>query len=158
MLETIPDKRHQVKRNKEDKKVIWKDKYAIGVEVIDRQHKELFERFNKFLKVVRSEQSMEEKIDDIEETFNFMGEYVIAHFQSEEAVQKKYNFPEYERHHQIHENFKKDVMEFKRKFEEDKYNEELIMEFSGRILTWLINHVTGEDQKISKYINRKEEE
>ena len=56
------------------------------------------------------------------------------------------------------EDFKKDVMEFKRKFEENKYDEKLIMQFSGRLLTWLINHVTGEDQKISKYINRKEEE
>ena len=85
--------------------MIWKEKYAIGVEVIDRQHKELFERFNKFLRVVRSEQSMEEKIADIEETFNFMGEYVIAHFDSEEAVQRKYNFPEYERHRKIHGRF-----------------------------------------------------
>jgi len=137
--------------------LIWKDKYAIGVEVVDQQHKELFERLNKFLKVVRSEEDMEAKIDDIEETFNFMGEYVIVHFNSEEAVQRKYNFPEYERHRKIHEDFKNDVMEFKRKFTEDKYNEELVQEFSGRLLTWLINHVTGEDQKISKYINRKEE-
>jgi hemerythrin len=26
------------------------------------------------------------------------------------------------------------------------------MDFSGRLLTWLINHVTGEDQNIAKYV------
>ena len=136
--------------------MIWKEKYCIGVELVDRQHRELFERVNCFIKVVRSEQSMEEKLEEIEETFNFMGEYVVAHFQSEEAVQRKYKFPGYERHKKIHDDFRNDVKIFKSKFENDKYNEELIHDFSGRLLTWLINHVTGEDQKISEYVKRGE--
>ncbi len=137
--------------------MIWKEKYCIGVESVDKQHEELFKRFNSFLQLVRSDKKMEDKINEIEKTLNFMGEYVVTHFDSEEAVQQKYNYPEYERHHQIHEDFKNDIAEFASKFEKDKYNEDLIMEFSGRLLTWLINHVTGEDQKISKHINRGDE-
>ncbi|NLM97463.1 MAG: hemerythrin family protein [Halanaerobiaceae bacterium] len=136
--------------------MIWKEKYRIGVELIDRQHRELFERVNGFIKVVRSGQSMEEKLEEIEKTFSFMGEYVVVHFESEEAVQRKYEFPEYERHKKIHDDFRNDVKKFKSKFENDKYNEELVQEFSGRLLTWLINHVTGEDQKISEYVKRGE--
>jgi hemerythrin len=81
-----------------------------------------------------------------------MGEYVDVHFNSEEALQKKVNYPGYEAHHKIHEKFKQDIVAFKKEFEKDKYNEDLIMEFSGRLLTWLINHVTGEDQNIAKYV------
>ena len=62
--------------------MIWKEKYRIGVELIDRQHRELFERVNGFIKVVRSGQSMEEKLEEIEKTFSFMGEYVVVHFES----------------------------------------------------------------------------
>ncbi|MFP4460928.1 MAG: bacteriohemerythrin [Thermotogota bacterium] len=132
--------------------MLWKDQYKIGVEQIDKQHQELFKRLNTFLTVLRNGQPLEEKMDEIEETFGFMGEYVDVHFKSEEALQRKINYPGYEAHHKIHEKFKKDIIAFKKEFEKDKYNEDLIMEFSGKLLTWLINHVTGEDQNIAKYV------
>lgn len=132
--------------------MIWKDQYRIGVKEIDRQHEELFDRLNNFLKVVRNDKELVDKLEEIEKTFEFMGEYVDIHFKAEEAIQKKVNYPDYKEHHQIHEEFKKEILEFKKKFEKDKNNEDLIMEFSGKLLTWLINHVTGEDQNISKYI------
>ncbi len=132
--------------------MIWKDQYKIGVKEIDEQHEELFNRLNTFLKIVKNDQPLEEKMDKIEETFAFMEEYVDVHFTAEEAIQKKVGYPGYEAHHKIHEKFEKDILDFKKEFEQDKYNEDLIMAFSGRVLTWLINHVTGEDQNIAKYI------
>ncbi len=134
--------------------MIWKDSYKIGVKKVDKQHKELFKRLNSFIEVVRSDQDMEDKIDEINRTLDFMAEYVVVHFDSEEEVQKKYNYPNYEEHHRIHEEFKADIREFKEEFEDDMYNEDLIMEFSGRLLTWLINHVTGEDQNITEYVEK----
>ena len=116
----------------------------------------LRDRLNSFLKVVRSDEKMENKVEEINKTLEFMGEYVVIHFDSEEKVQQKYNYPDYEEHHQIHEDFKNEVKEFKEQFQNDKYNEELIMEFSGRLLTWLINHVTGEDQNIAEYVKKEE--
>lgn len=135
--------------------MIWKDNYEIGVKEVDQQHKELFKRLNSFLRVVRSDEDKDIKCEKIEETLDFMSEYVVVHFDSEEAIQKKYNYPEYEKHHQIHERFKAEIAEFKKEFEEDKYNEDLVMEFSGKLLTWLINHVAAEDQKIGDYINEQ---
>jgi len=132
--------------------LLWKDQYKIGVDLIDKQHQELFKRLNNFLIIIRNDQPLEEKMVQVEETFGFMGEYVDVHFKSEEALQKKVKYPGYEAHHKIHEKFKQDIVAFKKEFEKDKYNEDLIMEFSGRLLTWLINHVTGEDQNIAKYV------
>ncbi|MEJ6949830.1 bacteriohemerythrin [Natronospora cellulosivora (SeqCode)] len=132
--------------------MIWKDNYNIGVKIVDQQHKELFNRLNSFLKVVRSEEKLEDKLEEINKTLGFMEEYVVVHFESEEKVQKKYNYPDYEKHHEIHENFKREINEFKEKFNEDQYNEILIMEFSGKLLTWLISHVTGEDQILADYV------
>ncbi|MFW6006757.1 MAG: bacteriohemerythrin [Halanaerobiales bacterium] len=132
--------------------MIWKDSYKIGIEVVDNQHRELFERLNNFLQVVRNNENLENKIDEIEKTLNFMGKYVIVHFDSEEKVQQKFNYPNYPEHHRIHEEFKQEIQEFKKQFENNKTDEDLIMEFSGRLLTWLINHVTGEDQNIAEYV------
>ncbi len=86
--------------------MIWKDSYKIGVQEVDDQHKELFERLNAFLRVVRGKDTMEVKAEKVAETLAFMGEYVIVHFDSEEEIQRRYNYLNYETHRQIHERFK----------------------------------------------------
>ncbi|MGM0602558.1 MAG: bacteriohemerythrin [Bacillota bacterium] len=138
--------------------MIWRDEYKIGVELVDKQHKELFKRLGNFIKTVRSDREKDVKKEEVEKTLEFMGEYVVTHFDSEEALQKKYNYPDYEEHHEIHENFKQEVFEFQEEYKNNDYNEDFVMEFSGRLLTWLINHVAATDQKIGDYINSIEED
>lgn len=139
--------------------MIWKESYKIGVKEVDEQHKELFKRLNNFIKTVRnSEDDKESKRKKVAETLDFMGDYVDEHFSDEEKLQKKYNYPDYEKHHEIHEKFKAEIKEFAEEFKENEYDEEFAMEFSGRLLTWLINHVADTDQKIGKYINKVKEE
>ncbi|MFW6006585.1 MAG: hypothetical protein ACOC4G_00815 [Bacillota bacterium] len=46
--------------------MIWKDSYKIGIKVVDNQHRELFERLNNFLQIVRNDENLENKIDEIE--------------------------------------------------------------------------------------------
>lgn len=137
--------------------MIWRDDYKIGVELVDKQHKELFKRLGNFIKTVRSDSEKEIKKKEVEKTLDFMGEYVVTHFDSEEALQKKYNYPDYKEHHEIHENFKQEVFEFQKEYKNNDYNEDFVMEFSGRLLTWLINHVASTDQKIGDHINSIEE-
>ena len=133
--------------------MIWRDNLKIGVDTIDEQHRELFKRFNDFIQVVRSDDySQKKKKEKIAETLSFLADYVVTHFDSEEAIQQKHNYPNYEEHHQAHEDFKAKVANFKERFEKEEYNEDLVQEFSGQVLTWLINHVADEDQKIADHI------
>ncbi|ADO77416.1 bacteriohemerythrin [Halanaerobium praevalens] len=141
--------------------MIWKKEYEIGVELVDKQHQELFKRLGNFIQTVRSDQEKSKKKAEIEKTLNFMGEYVVTHFDAEEALQKKYDYPDYDEHHKIHEDFKAEVAEFQAEYQANKYDDDFVMEFSGRLLTWLINHVASTDQSIGDYINsieKKEEE
>lgn len=139
--------------------MIWKESYKIGVEEVDQQHKELFKRLKNFIHTVRSdEDDKETKRKKVAETLEFMGDYVDEHFSDEEKLQKKYDYPDYEKHHEIHEKFKAEIKEFADEFSENEYDEEFAMEFSGRLLTWLINHVADTDQKIGKHINSVKEE
>lgn len=133
--------------------MIWKDDYKIGVELIDQQHEELFKRLGDFIVTVRSDGDNEQKKIEVEKTLNFMSEYVVTHFNAEEALQKKYNYPDYENHHKIHEDFKAEIAEFQKKYKKNDYDEDFVLEFSGRLLTWLINHVASTDQDISEHIN-----
>ncbi len=132
--------------------MLWKEKYKLGIENIDHQHKELFDRVGEFLKVIKSDGEWETKLEKVKETLEFMKEYVITHFDSEEAYLKEIGFPEYEEHKAIHEDFKAKVTEYAQKFEEENYDEELVQEFGGMLMAWLINHVASTDQKIAEYV------
>ena len=139
--------------------MMWKEQYRLGMEEVDRQHKELFERLSSFISTVRSdEMEWEEKIPEVKKTLNFMQEYVEEHFDSEEEFQQEIGYPEYEEHQEIHENFKGKIAEFAGRFEEEGYEEELVQEFSGKLMTWLIKHVTGDDQKIKDYLESQDQE
>lgn len=138
--------------------MIWRDEYKIGVELVDKQHQELFKRLGDFIQTVRSEKKVSKKQKEVEKTLNFMGEYVTIHFDAEEALQKRYDYPDFEEHHKIHEKFKAEVAEFQENYQKNEYNEDFVLEFSGRLLTWLINHVASTDQDIGEHINKMREQ
>lgn len=135
--------------------MLWKDQYELGVPLIDAQHKELFRRVEAFLQVLRSQAGWEEKIPQLNETLEFMKNYVVEHFRDEEEYQKSINYPGYEAHKQIHNGMVEYVQEVSIKYEQSKTDEDLMQQFGGRLLAWLINHVAAEDQRIADYARKK---
>jgi len=135
--------------------MIWKDQYELGVPMVDAQHKELFKRVDSFLQVLRSEDCWEAKIPKINETLEFMKNYVVEHFRDEEEYQKSIGYPRYEAHKQIHMDMVDYVQEVSRQYEQSNNDENLMQQFGGRLLAWLINHVAAEDQRIADYAKKK---
>ena len=135
--------------------MMWKEKYKIGVGKIDQQHEELFRRVEDFVISLRKEGEWEDKLPKVKETLEFMKGYVVTHFADEEAYQEEEGYPGLEAHRQVHEDFKTEVGEFAAKFEEQGYAEDLVQQFAGKLLAWLINHVAATDQKIADYVKSK---
>jgi len=131
---------------------MWKERYRIGVDRIDDQHKELFHRVTEFLKALRSDGTWEEKLTSVKQTMAFMQDYVVTHFNDEEDYQQQVSYPGYNEHRAVHERFKQEVMEFAQRMEAENYPEELVQQFAGKLLAWLINHVAASDQKIGEYV------
>lgn len=141
-------------RRKEDH-MIWKEKYRIGVPLIDGQHEELFRRVTEFVETLRSSGGWEQKVKQVNETLTFMNGYVVTHFHDEEAYQKKIGYPEWEKHKKIHDDMVRYVGEVTAEYEQEGYQEPLMQQFGGKLLAWLINHVAAEDQKIADYAKEK---
>ena len=47
------------------------------------------------------------------------------------------------------------VQEVSQEYESSGYNEKLMQQFGGRLLSWLINHVASDDQRIAAYAIEK---
>lgn len=135
--------------------MMWKEKYKINVELIDQQHEELFKRVSDFIQTVQDKGVWEEKLDKVKETMAFMQEYVVAHFNEEEVYQAQINYPDIESHKEAHAKFKEAVNVYANRLEEEGYIEEVVQEFGGKLMTWLIMHVAKMDQKIGEYVNSK---
>ena len=135
--------------------MIWKDKYELGVPVVDEQHRELFQRVDAFMKILRYTASWEEKVQRVNETLEFMKVYVVEHFRDEEEYQQRIGYPGYELHKQIHTDMVNYVLQFTEEYEKSGYSEQLMQQFAGKLLAWLINHVAAEDQRIATYAIEK---
>jgi len=138
--------------------MMWKEKYKVGVNLIDEQHEELFKRLSNFVKIIQSENDWEEKLDEIKETMAFMGEYVVFHFDDEENYMASINYPELEIHKEIHRKFKDMINDYVKIFEQGGFTEEKMQEFSAKLMTWLIMHVGQMDQKVGQYVMAKGEQ
>ncbi|WP_367566637.1 bacteriohemerythrin [Lacrimispora sp.] len=135
--------------------MLWKEKYELGVPLIDEQHKELFQRVETFMQVLRSSSSWEEKVEQVNETLAFMNAYVVEHFRDEEEYQEKIGYPGSEEHRRIHNDMVNFVLTVTREYESSGYEEQLMQRFAGKLMAWLINHVAAEDQRIAAYAIEK---
>lgn len=135
--------------------MIWKEKYKIGVEQIDQQHEELFRRVADFVTTLRSPVEWSEKVEKVNTTLEFMKDYVVIHFHDEETYQRKIGYEKLDAHIKIHNNMVQYVVEFAEHYERTGCNEMLMQQFAGKLLAWLINHITEEDQKIADYAREK---
>lgn len=135
--------------------MIWKDKYNIGVPLIDEQHKELFRRVADFVQTLRSPGDWRNKVPKVNETLSFMKDYVVTHFHDEEEFQKKIGYPDITAHRKIHNDMVDYVNNVAIQYEKEGYNEILMQQFAGKLLAWLINHVASSDQRIGAYAREK---
>lgn len=133
--------------------MVWRDKYKIGIELVDRQHEELFARVSGFLEALKKDESWDAKLPEIKRTMKFMQNYVVVHFTAEEKYQAKIGYPQREQHHKIHEDFKTYVNNCAQDFENNGYTMESVQKFAGKLLAWLVNHVVSTDLKMAEYIN-----
>ena len=141
--------------------IAWKDSYKIGVDFIDKEHKTLFARMNKLLKIIEEEEKSEWAC---REGVKYLKSHATEHFEHEEAYMQSIQYSEYEVHKRLHDNFRyKTLPALEAEMEEAGYSEESIRHFLGACIGWVIGHTQTEDQAIagrvtSKWVNIPHEE
>lgn len=128
--------------------IAWKNEYELGNSFVDSQHKRLFELVNNIGKSCREN----EDVGSLCETLDFLLQYTLQHFSDEEALQLKHNFPEYEYHKKLHDEFEATVREKVSEFKKTGSTDELNDTVNEIVITWLVNHILKEDMKIGAYI------
>lgn len=129
----------------------WNDELRTGIDKVDSQHKELFNRINKLISACNVGKGRNEALT----TFTFLEDYIITHFESEESIMHKYNYINYLSHFAQHEQFISVVKELKRDLEQNGATGPFVMQINKKIGQWLVSHITKEDKALAKFIRER---
>lgn len=128
--------------------VAWNDSYKLGNEQVDSQHRQLFELLSGLIGSCM-DGSDTAKLQD---TLDFLVNYTVQHFADEEALQRSCGYPDYERHKQLHEDFKVTVGELVQRFTQHGSSEALNNDVNKIVVRWLVNHIHREDKRIGEHM------
>lgn len=126
----------------------WNSTLSVGDTQIDKQHKELIDNIEK-LKTIDSNNINQKEIENL---LNFIKNYTVKHFAYEEKIMKKCNYPDFQKHHDIHESFKKDINDCISNLKAKNYNKMYLSSIKIKLGSWLVSHIMHEDKKYTKYI------
>lgn len=127
---------------------LWKEEYKVGIDKIDEQHRQLFDKIEQLLEIAKSgdKRSNQKKCMEI---IDFLVDYTVFHFNTEEALQRERKYVSYAQHVKIHTEFKNTVQAYKELLGKD-FTAKTLKSFIGTMLAWLVNHVCVCDRKILK--------
>ena len=121
--------------------VKWQDKFMMGIDSIDKQHKKWFEFIND-LYIDMKAGSADEKLT---ETFNKLLDFTKYHFSFEEKYMKEFGFENIEDHKQKHEEFIANLYKLYNSF----LNNDPTLGFKLLVYLkkWVVEHVLVEDRR-----------
>lgn len=132
---------------------LWKEEYNIGVDIIDEEHKRLFESINNLFLLTEKKRGLLGNMNDkraCRKALDFFKEHAIQHFADEEEYMASIHYEGLEQHKRIHKGFRENTFPaLGQELERTGYSPEAVEHFLGVCAGWLIGHTTIEDQAIA---------
>lgn len=125
----------------------WSNYLLTGNEVIDFQHKKLFNFLDILLLEAKRDISNQLVIEN---ALNNFLEYAILHFEDEEVIHESNDYPDLMTHQKIHQDFVGQFSGFKKQVE---LGEHAVFELITYINTWLVAHIRKEDMLAVKSLS-----
>jgi hemerythrin len=129
--------------------VRWDDKYIVGNEVIDSDHKALFALINEFYDAFQETKRRR----DLGFILMKLVKYAEQHFQREEAIMLENGYPVQAEHHEFHTKLYETIYQLNNRLESDPapLDRQAIAFLRG----WLTDHILLEDLKLGEFLRQK---
>ncbi len=126
----------------------WTEDLATGIDEIDDQHRELFDRINRLLAACNQGKGREE----IGITVSFLEDYVVTHFSAEERTMLSSRFPAYAVHRSEHARFTAGLKDLRRQLDEEGPGIRLVILTNRIVVGWLKSHIRSLDKSFGAYL------
>lgn len=127
-------------------KLLWDEKFKIGVEAVDKAHAKLFRITGKLFDIAQDAGTSQ---STYREGVKYLEAYSMTHFAEEEAYMRSIRYKDYAHHKRLHDNFREKTLPLlKREMETSNYSMAAVQRFVGVMSNWLREHIMREDQAI----------
>lgn len=122
----------------------WNVNLLVGIQEIDRQHKQLVQWLNDNYDLFREGAEMEGTF------LHELLDYSVHHFSCEEGWMRKTSYPNFVAHKEEHELFTRRIIEFKK---EQQRNANVSVELIWFLCNWVTHHIRETDAEFGRFID-----
>ena len=132
----------------------WTKDLSVGVDEIDSQHKELFNRINNLVTAIKQHRCK----DEIDGTLKFLEEYAATHFAYEEHYMKDHCYDGYQQHRVHHAQYLANLSELKKEAAVPRVHGssyDLSVTTNQMVVDWIIDHILKVDGKFGEFMKTR---
>ena len=118
-----------------------------GIAKVDEQHQELVKMLNGLLSMGTQAIAKEE----MKKAIDFLGDYVMKHFNEEESLQRQSSYKKYEMHKEQHKEFINTFKVLKEDFAVNGPSAKFVVSLNSSVISWIVKHIKGADVEFGKY-------
>ena len=127
-----------------------KPEYYIGIEMIDEEHKQLFQYADEAYELLHDEFTPD-KYDKMNTILQNLRDYTVKHFTDEEAYMESIHYKKIFTQKIQHQEFVQKLDEFMEHHKEEVEDQDKqIMDMLEFLTEWLVNHILHVDGQIPK--------
>lgn len=129
------------------------DAYKTGIELVDDEHRRLFEIIKETNDLIH-EELLHDKYDEIVRLLTELKNYTEFHFHDEEVLMERIQYPGLDAQKRAHSAFVDKLVDIDLSDLDDIDNNQqtYLNDLVQFLLTWLVNHIKGMDKKIAVYM------
>lgn len=124
----------------------WDNTLKTGHQTVDTQHYQLFGMVNELHDAIVANKTKEVLFPTLEKP----AKYTVEHFQTEEGLMSKIQYPNLAAHQKKHQALTKEVQELMEKYRSGKAV--LSLTLSNFLAKWLQHHIKEDDVALVKYL------
>lgn len=134
----------------------WDNRYRIGIEEIDGQHKGFFDLLNRILEkqtiTPKNSSRVQAKVGFYSELLK-VRRYAFTHFLDEEEAMIKHNYPKFFGHKAEHDQFIRKMLDLEE--EMLRTNDVSLQRIVELLAVWLTKHITNSDMLFGEHLGKQ---
>ncbi|MCI9138535.1 bacteriohemerythrin [bacterium 1XD42-8] len=132
-----------------------KDEYLVGIEMIDEEHRKLFEIAERTYQLLHNDY-LSDKYDNISDILQELKDYTIEHFRHEEEYMEKIQYKRMFTQKMQHRAFIQKLEEYS-SWNLDRSQDDVIQDIFKFLTDWLTKHIYESDKLIGEAEEKEED-
>lgn len=131
--------------------ITWTESYELGIAKVDEQHRSLVDKINELHAAMRAGKGRA----SIGSILDFLGEYAMVHFATEESLMERHGYPEMRAHEEEHEKFRQNFRKMTEELANNPQSIRIAVDVEHWLSQWIANHLKKVDKKTMEFLISK---